>query len=204
MKWLSPVQQLLDPKIHCEEYKLLHCVPLVLVKHIERATPLMYQQQRVPNMFCYLLVWNQFKILIIHTVETLLMDAPMHGQLYLRPLHKTPFYSTAIQTLYFYILVWGMSSSYRHFFRFLRVSTYKSFHCIFNSILINDLCTTNFYPLIITKPNYYWMELTWWVPTWKAFSAFLNLIWISIALLGWRNTTIGVTTPEEIRPRPAR
>ena len=69
---ISPVQPLLDPKIHCEEYKLLHCVPLVLVKHIQRATTLMYQQQRVQNMFCYLLVWNQFKILIINTVETLL------------------------------------------------------------------------------------------------------------------------------------
>ena len=137
-------------------------------------------------------------------METLLMDTLIHGQLYLRPLHKILFYSTAIQTLYFYILVWGLSSSYRQFFCVLRVSPYNSFHCIFNSILINDLCTTNFYPLIIIKPNYYWMELTWWVSTWKAFSAFLNLIWISIALLVWRNTPIGVTTPEEIGPRPAR
>ena len=91
-----------------------------------------------------------------------------------------------------------------NFFSILRVSAYKSFHCIFNSILINDLCTTNFYPLIIIRPNYYWMELTWWMPTWKAFSAFLNLIWISIALLVRRNTPIGVTTPEEVGPRPAR
>jgi len=88
---ISPVQPLLDSKIHCEEYKLLHCVPLVLVKHIQRATPLMYQQRRVQNMFCYLLVWNQFEILIINTAETLLMDAQIHGQLYLRPLHKPCF-----------------------------------------------------------------------------------------------------------------
>ena len=94
---IIPVQPLLDPKIHCEEYKLLHCVPLVLVKQIQRATPLMYRQRRVQNMFCYLLVWNQFEILIINTVDTLLMNVPIHGQPYLKPLHKTPTYSTAIQ-----------------------------------------------------------------------------------------------------------
>ena len=140
---IIPVQPLLDPKIHCEEYKLLHCVPLVLVKHIQRATPLMYQQQRVQNMFCYLLVWNQFKILIINTVETLLMDAPMHGQLYLRPLHRTPFYSTAKQTLYFYILVWGMSSSYRHFFHVLRVSASTVFLTVFYSMISATLISTH-------------------------------------------------------------
>ena len=197
---ISPVQPLLDPKIHCEEYKLLHCVPLVLLKHIQWATSLMYQQRRVQNMFCYLPVWNQFKILIINTVENLLIDAPIHGQLYLR----TPFTQLPYKLCIFTFLYEAWAPVTDTFFTSWGCWLYKSFHCIFNSILINDLCTTSFYPLIIIKPNYYWTELTWWVSTWKAFSAFLNLIWISIALLGWRNTPIGVTTPEEVGPRPAR
>ena len=57
---ISPVQPLLDPKIHCKEYKLLHCVPLVLVKHIQWTTVLLYEQGRVQNMFYYLLLRNQF------------------------------------------------------------------------------------------------------------------------------------------------
>ena len=43
-------------------------------------------------------------------------------------LHKTPFFSTPIQTLYFYILVSG-SSSNGLLFGAPRVSAYESFHC---------------------------------------------------------------------------
>ena len=44
-------------------------------------------------------------------------------------LHKTLFFSTPTQTLYFYIPVRQASSSYGHLFRALMVTAYESFHC---------------------------------------------------------------------------
>ena len=59
-------------------------------------------------------------------------------------LHKTPFFTTPVQTPYFFIPVSGQLHL-RTLFRVprivLRVSAYKNFHCIFFTLIIHTLET---------------------------------------------------------------
>ena len=71
------------------------------------------------------------------TVEALLMNTPLSGQHYFDHLYKTLFYSTLIQTLYFYILVSSQLQLWTPFSRPKYVPL-QTFHCTLTVSLSPD------------------------------------------------------------------
>ena len=71
-------------------------------------------------------------IYVLYTVEALLMDTAVSGHCSTYCcLHKTPFFSSPVQTPYFYRnSAKRPAISYGHLFRVPKVSAYESFHVL--------------------------------------------------------------------------